>query len=399
MTDPKIRSPIPGIEAFELNTEEAAWSQAAHLIAIGLQLDGRQDLLSDLDPAESGIDFLRVAPLEKEFKSKLVNRTIERVGLQQYYSAMLRRRFLDNEPIDSPDAVRNYRILQSRLWDIADKQGSSLAAASMLYVGTESPWEIVRVAAASEVSKLVYELGHEVDILREGCMSQVDTVRIIAANALTNIFPRDEVLRELAPTSDEEFGEGSPLHTSVTIHGTWARFRSTWWCAGSPFFQYLQRNVSPDLYGDTDQFRWTGQYTESARQAAASDLIRWTAKKEVRRFDTIFAHSHGGNVALNAARDGLAIGLLVLMSVPARWRDWDEWEKIEANAKRIVSLRCRFDLAILADRTPQKFNSHPVRELLPPGLWFSHGSILDAQTWEDHNLPSEIKYERLFSQE
>jgi hypothetical protein len=100
---------------------------------------------------------------------------------------------------------------------------------------------------------------------------------------------------------------------------------------------------------------------------------------------------------LTAIDKGVKTKLLVLISVPARKRSDREWESIFSNAGRVVSLRSKFDLVIYGDRSCQRFQAR-VRQLLPPGLWFSHGALLRPRVWERHNLPNEISYERGLSQ-
>jgi hypothetical protein len=100
---------------------------------------------------------------------------------------------------------------------------------------------------------------------------------------------------------------------------------------------------------------------------------------------------------LTAIDKGAKARLLVLINVPARKRTDREWNSIFSNVGRVVSLRSRFDLVIYGDRSRQRFQAR-VRQLLPPGLWFSHGALLQPRIWERHNLPSEIAYERGLSQ-
>jgi hypothetical protein len=80
--------------------------------------------------------------------------------------------------------------------------------------------------------------------------------------------------------------------------------RSDWYKPGSTFHRYLKRRVSADLYSGDDYFRWDGRYSDSSRQLGASDLKRWLRKHQVRSLDTIFAHSHGGNLVLTAVSKG-----------------------------------------------------------------------------------------------
>jgi hypothetical protein len=230
----------------------------------------------------------------------------------------------------------------------------------------------------------------------DGCLAADDTPRLLAAHSLSILSPQHPALTALDPPDTEE-GPSEPTRTSITVHGTFARLRSDWYKPGSAFHRYLKRRVSADLYSGDDYFRWDGRYSDASRQLGANDIKRWLRSHKVRSLDTVFAHSHGGNLVLTAISKGVKARLLVLMNVPARSRRPREWDLIFTNAGRIVSLRSRFDLVIYADRSPQHFNAQ-VRQLVPPGLWFSHGALLRPKVWERHRLPNEIAYERGLSQ-
>jgi hypothetical protein len=240
--------------------------------------------------------------------------------------------------------------------------------------------ELVRVAAAASATTTFERTQQAADflipILAEGCQSQVETVRQLAANALERLDPRHPALEELSG-EDEEKGMAVMANTSTTVHGTWARLRSRWWKPGGDLHSYLLSKVSQDLYAGDDHFRWDGRYKGGAREKEAIDLQTWTAGKNVPRLDIVYAHSHGGNVAFDAAELGVGMCLLVLMSVPARKRKPDEWKTIWTNVSRAVSIRPKLDLVVLA-----------------PRRWFGHGVVLQPQTWDDNDLPNEVKYER-----
>lgn len=88
-------------------------------------------------------------------------------------------------------------------------------------------------------------------VLVDGLLSRDPTVWSMAADALHKLNPENPALLALT-RSDEDSGEAEPTHTSTTVHGTWARFRSDWWKPGSDFHSYLKRTCSTDLYSGTD---------------------------------------------------------------------------------------------------------------------------------------------------
>jgi pimeloyl-ACP methyl ester carboxylesterase len=307
------------------------------------------------------------------------------------------------------------------------QQERALDAAYLLHLAQLSHQEVVRVAAAAQLAWLP---GHgwplTRQILEDGCLSTSETVRAMAANALGHVNNEDSALRPLTggePTATQQESDSS---VSLTVHGTWGRSllekESWWWFPGQPMFQHLQQepgasvpSPSPDvnpvganLYAGWDTFRWDARYSEDSRRAGGEELRGWCDFKGV-KLDVVFAHSHGGNVALSAAaRHGVNMNLLVLMSVPAHHRSDAEWDTIRGCVKRIVALRAHFDLVVLADRTynlmPHKdrkstswdFPSRHVRAPLIP-LWFSHGALTRPEVWQKHGISREIARELTYT--
>ncbi|WP_371548088.1 hypothetical protein OG266_22715 [Streptomyces sp. NBC_00554] len=196
---------------------------------------------------------------------------------------------------------------------------------------------------------------------------------------------------------------------SITIHGTWAALKrkSEWWRPRGRLFRYLQTNppadptepglgpVGANLYARWDRFSWTGTLASGARLAGAEDLERWKERHGC-HFDKIFAHSHGGNVALDSAQEfETRIDLLILMNTPAHERSAEEWGKISHAIDRILSLRCRFDLVVLSDRgysamsgiaTNGIFPYDRVRDYPIPNQWFDHSAITHPRVWKGNDL-------------
>lgn len=104
------------------------------------------------------------------------------------------------------------------------------------------------------------------------------------------------------------------------IHGTWAR-RAEWTMPGSALSKHLRTTV-PELR-ELANFEWSGSVLQRQRVDAACDFLRW--HEDVRRRHPVaqhfvIAHSHGGNVALEAAmRDEqlrAALGGIICLSTP-----------------------------------------------------------------------------------
>ena len=101
----------------------------------------------------------------------------------------------------------------------------------------------------------------------------------------------------------------------------------------------------------------------------------------------LFAHSHGGTVANLATRRGLQLDRLVLLSWPVH----EEWFPDFANVQRIIDVRVRLDLVIIADRGGQTFTPpppHAGKVTSHVNGWFEHGDTHDPAYWERHGLPA-----------
>ncbi len=109
---------------------------------------------------------------------------------------------------------------------------------------------------------------------------------------------------------------------TTILHGTWAGksgSQSAWWEPGGNFASKVQTAVS-DFYAYSDYFYWSGGNSDAARKQAAADFEKWVdlrLKPEDGKL-RLLCHSHGGNVALLAAQNGLEIDKLFLLGTPIR---------------------------------------------------------------------------------
>jgi hypothetical protein len=396
VTDPIIATPLGGRDAFTKNSEYAAWSQAAQILMLSVKL----------------------APLDKRAPNDNELKLLEVPDVPALPGPFTRRdaAIITNEyrtPLDGVQKMDSdsFDQLKLHLWEDANKSAredpprAARAAATLVHVCLYSHEEVLRVASASQIVHIAGSSDEELRImtistLARGCMSESDTVSTMSADALSLIDQTHPALKELT-SSGNGGGQGYPAHTSIIVHGTWARLRSRWWRpgAGDNLFKYLKENVSNDLYDGEDHFRWEGGYHSNSRRKGAIDLINWTRQKSIEQLDTVYAHSHGGNLVLDAVQQPLGIRLLVLLSIAARTRPQMEWQVISSRICRIVDIYTRADLVALADRARAWPNSHGldearIRRLPLVGHWFSHSAACDPDVWIRYDLAREIKYER-----
>lgn len=200
---------------------------------------------------------------------------------------------------------------------------------------------------------------------------------------------------------------------STTVHGTFAMLGDTgsrWYIPGAPLHDHLEARVGRNLYDGPGFFTWSGQYSDSARRAAGDALVAWTsAATDAGTLDVVYAHSHGGTVALNAASVGQRIRVLVLMHAPAVERMPGEWATIRRAVDRVIVLRTRFDLVVLADTLASRLRPPRSRttfaqtdlphELVDPAPsevdapidLFSHDYFLRIPTWERERLADLVR--------
>ena len=221
----------------------------------------------------------------------------------------------------------------------------------------------------------------KVKILVEGTTSTDPLVRDMAATGLARFAPEHPALAALQEPG-EGVGEGEPSTTSLLLHGTFAR-QSAWWQPGGDFHQYVLQNVRQDLYGAPDRFDWSGGYSDAARAVAARDLVDWVTHRNLSGLD-LFAHSHGGNVAMLATHQGIDMDTLVLLSCPVHWQ---KYSPDFSRVRRMVSIRTRLDLVILADLGGQRFRDPRIEETRLP-IWFKHSVTHEPDTWVRHDLPT-----------
>ena len=132
--------------------------------------------------------------------------------------------------------------------------------------------------------------------------------------------------------------------------------------------------------------------------------LRWQAQRKITQLDTIYAHSHGGNVALDHVASGERVAMLVLMHTPFLPRSERDWTEIERNAGRIVVLRTRADLVVLLNNIKNGSTALPpagltnVRDLPshPFGVdfWLRHSFFTRLRSWQTYGIANEVRFER-----
>ncbi len=166
---------------------------------------------------------------------------------------------------------------------------------------------------------------------------------------ITATAQRRRVSRGRKPPPDEEI--------TIIIHGTFAS-NGKWWRPGGNFFQYVKTELGrDDLYGQTDQFKWSGKNRDGKRRQAATALKSWLQGHPAKKIN-IFAHSHGANVAMLATQKDVVIDRLIMLSPPVRKDYFAKW----ANVGAAYNIQASFDPVVAIAHGGQWFNLAQVNE-------------------------------------
>jgi hypothetical protein len=166
---------------------------------------------------------------------------------------------------------------------------------------------------------------------------------------------------------------------TIIIHGTWAA-DGKWWRPGGDFFKYVKTELGrDDVYGERDQFKWSGRNRDASRKKAASNLNKWLHSHPAEELN-IFAHSHGANVAMLVTHQGHKIDRLVMLSPPVREDYFAKW----SNVAHAYNIQAKFDAVVAIARGGRWFERSNVKEkeLRASGHSASH----DPDVWRDERL-------------
>jgi hypothetical protein len=315
-----------------------------------------------------------------QFPVPTLRPTGERFGVRNVTTNLTARfgPLLAKAPIGGGE-TRAVRRSTSKLAERLFEDPTTETAAELLEASLRHPEELVRVSAASSYFEISTQPLRLIKILADATRSEDRLVRDVAATALGRVAPEHARLRALTrslPTKTKK----KPSHTSLLVHGTFAR-TATWWQPGGDFHSYVRANVRPDLYGAPDRFDWSGGYSDAARALGAIQLRDWVNAHGLGGLD-VFGHSHGANIMMLATQNGLTAGTMVLMSCPVHI---PKYIADFTRVTRVVSIHVHLDLVVLADRGGQRFNHPNIEEHVLP-LWFDHSATHDPAVWRTQHL-------------
>ena len=377
-----VEKPVTGPEAFRKTSGAAIQSQAAILLMLGRQFRGDDYTLVARAAATRTGGAVEPVPQDdlSEFPVPILQPTNERVGLRRVNTSLAENfgPAISKASIGAVDPKTLARPL-SQMAERLYEEPTTETAAQLLEASLRSSDELVRVSAAASYFEISTQPQRLIKILADGTRSADNLVRDVAATALARIAPEHSRLRAMTKGNPTKTTR-KPSHTSLLVHGTFAKSAS-WWQPGGDFHSFVLASVRPDLYSANDRFDWSGGYSDSARSVGATDLRDWVDGHGLSGLD-VFGHSHGANVAMLATQGGLIVGTLVLMSCPVHIHKYiAEFTRVT----RCVSIHVRLDLVVLADRGGQRFDHPNIEEHVLP-VWFDHGATHDPAVWKKHKI-------------
>jgi len=357
--------PPRGPEAFaSLEDPDAVQAQAAILLSVACQMRGDRAALQ----ARSAITAQAVDMYNRDELEEFPIPRLVPPGRRLSTRAAMIQRF--GERKESMAAMAQ---------DLYTTQ-TTTSAAALAEAAMDHPHELVRVAAAHTALSVTTEPAKPYRILVDGTRSDDELVRDLAATALARYRPEDPALLRL--TVEPEAPSQGTAYTSTLIHGTFAA-NGTWWPPHGDFWNYVDANVWHDLYTGADFYKWSGGYSNGARDQGAALLVAWMQSHAANGL-SFMAHSHGTSVSMLASWHGVTYGKAVFLSSPVHP---SLYNMNFAAVQKVVSIRVKFDLVLLADGSGSRFTDPRYNEHVLP-IWFNHSATHDPAVWIKYKIPN-----------
>ena len=372
-----IEEPVSGSRAFADEDDASLLSRAAILLCLGGQV--RELIRPNVDEQFPGV-IPRWEPDDgSEFEDLKVLAVPElKPGLSR---PGLRAEIQDKYGIQDGDSSA-----PERLHDLADqleKSSNPYDALALFECGAQHPDPLTRVASVIAYRNwTIAPLGF-VPILAEEVENEDPLIATLARDELARVAPEHPALEGLI--QDVARTAGARSHTSLLVHGTWARFEK-WWQPGGGFHDYLLANHVPDLYDQVNRYEWSGAWSDHARGMTAVELGGWLAARGIGRLDKLLGHSHGANVSMAATHGSAQAEQLVLLSCPVHA---NKYLPDFSHVVDVVSFQVHMDLVVLADGGNLKFRHPRIRDVTIP-VWFKHDASHDEGVWDRYSLDSHL---------
>lgn len=377
---PTITKPLRGARAFQEISETASQPQAAILLMLARQLRGDDEsLVARAKATRTDRRVSAAAPGVEDFPVPKLKASRQALGTAEV-QRRAKKAFSFSRSLNEQDLARVLRSSADTLY----KKPTVDTAAELMEMCLVHPRELVRIAAAHAYLPLTDDTARCIRILAAGTRSTDRLEAELAATALARVQPEHPALSRLRRRGARLARVRRTAETIMLVHGTWAS-DAEWYKPNGSFHRFIKPQRS-DLYSQADFFRWTGGYSDGARNQGAADLKAWVEARNESGLD-LMGHSHGANVMMLATKFGLTAGKLILLSCPVHVNKYfPDFTKVR---KPVVSVRVKLDLVILADFGGQRFRHPDIKEIVLP-IWFDHGATHEPATWQAHNIATRI---------
>lgn len=375
---PVQTKPVRGAKAFAQVGETHSPSAAAVLLSLGRQIRGDDEALVARARASRAAGAVS-APPDGAFPVPQLRASRQPLASREV-TRRVAKRFAFSARLDGAGIERALRASGEQVFDVPTVD----TAAELMQIALAHPHLLVRIAAAHAYLPLTDDPARCIRILIEGTRSQDRLEQELAATALARVQPEHPALRRLSRRSAPPKRVRRKPETLLLVHGTWAS-DAEWYKPNGSFHKFI-KPLRSDLYSPADFFRWTGGYSDGARNQGAMDLKQWVESRGESGLD-LMGHSHGANVAMLATTFGLQVGRLILLSCPVHVNKYfPDFNRVQGS---VVSVRVKWDLVILADIGGQKFTHPAIKEVVLP-VWFDHGASHAPDTWQKHSIATKI---------
>ena len=368
--------PPRGPAAFESEEPEALQAQAAILLSVAAQLRGdRAAVQARSAAAAAPVDMLQAEILD-EFPIPRLGPPGQRMSRGQAMAAAGARGRKAGAAEAKAAKPADLAALAEHLYE----RPSTSSAAALSHASLRHPHALVRVAAANAALAVTTEPKEPYRVLVEGTRYKDELVRDVAATSLARYRPDDPALTALVV--EPRAPRKGTAETSTLVHGTFAA-NGTWWRPNGDFWRYVDAKVWDDLYDRNDFYKWSGGYSDGARDQGADLLAAWMNRHSADGL-SLMAHSHGTSVTMLASWRGVHFGRVVFLSSPVHPA---KYRMNFAAVQKVVSIRVKLDLVLLADGSGARFNDARYNEHVLP-IWFNHSATHDPDVWRKHNIPA-----------
>lgn len=385
-----IEEPLRPRDAFGEDGERAEASRITLLLLLGLLYgDRRFTDIEDVMHAErrsalvdDALSFREAFPLPEPLTGARRDFVNHVRGFERRYDInpwRLRSQF-------EPERIEGTRRRRDAVGELVEKlyeKPDLETAADITLLALGDPDELTRVAGAISAADMFQDISLPVRAL----LFYLDDAQ-------------DERAAELAEIALHRLGgfaymgsppsipppEGPESKSAIIVHGShFARVGTpipTWWQPGGDFHDYIRTSFRPGLYSRPDFYTWSGGWSDHARTLAAKELVSWAHNRNLRGID-VLAHSHGGNVVMEATRLGLEVDQLVLMSCPVHW---PRYQPVFSRVKSVESYQIRLDWVILVDGGGTYFNQPNIVDHILPQWFWRHNDTRDPAIWKKNGL-------------